>query len=142
MRVGTPRRGTRGILCMCEAARVPVIWATQAPENLAKMGAPSRAAITDAAMGERPECVILNKGPPSGSCPSAGRHRLPNAGAPKQEERRNTPVALVCRGRARNFRPVNAKGGCRLNKNSIGIPGNGGTPAEITPCLSDSAGSG
>jgi pyruvate kinase len=32
-------------------------------ENLAKTGTPSRATITDAAMGERAECVMLNKGP-------------------------------------------------------------------------------
>jgi pyruvate kinase len=42
---------------------MPVIWATQVLENLAKEGIPSRAEITDAAMGERAECVMLNKGP-------------------------------------------------------------------------------
>jgi pyruvate kinase len=51
------------ILWVSEAAHVPVIWATQVLENLAKTGAPSRAEITDAAMGERAECVMLNKGP-------------------------------------------------------------------------------
>lgn len=51
------------ILWVCEAAHIPVIWATQVLENLAKKGAPSRAEITDAAMGERAECVMLNKGP-------------------------------------------------------------------------------
>ena len=51
------------ILWFCEAAHVPVIWATQVLESLAKKGAPSRAEITDAAMGERAECVMLNKGP-------------------------------------------------------------------------------
>ena len=51
------------ILWLCEAAHVPAIWATQVLENLAKRGAPSRAEITDAAMGERAECVMLNKGP-------------------------------------------------------------------------------
>jgi pyruvate kinase len=51
------------ILWICEAAHVPVIWATQVLEHLAKEGAPSRAEITDAAMGERAECVMLNKGP-------------------------------------------------------------------------------
>jgi pyruvate kinase len=40
-----------------------VIWATQVLENLAKDGVPSRAEITDAAMSERAECVMLNKGP-------------------------------------------------------------------------------
>jgi pyruvate kinase len=51
------------ILWMCEAAHVPVIWATQVLESLAKGGMPSRAEVTDAAMGSRAECVMLNKGP-------------------------------------------------------------------------------
>ena len=51
------------ILWFCEAAHVPVIWATQVLESLAKKGVPSRAEVTDAAMGERAECVMLNKGP-------------------------------------------------------------------------------
>ncbi len=51
------------ILWICEAAHLPVIWATQVLESLAKKGHPSRAEITDAAMGERAECVMLNKGP-------------------------------------------------------------------------------
>jgi pyruvate kinase len=51
------------IMWMAEAAHVPVIWATQVLENVAKTGQPSRAEITDAAMAERAECVMLNKGP-------------------------------------------------------------------------------
>ena len=51
------------ILWAAEAAHMPVIWATQVLETLAKTGLPSRAEITDAAMGERAECVMLNKGP-------------------------------------------------------------------------------
>jgi len=51
------------ILWICEAAHIPVIWATQVLESLAKTGIPSRSEITDAAMGERAECVMLNKGP-------------------------------------------------------------------------------
>jgi pyruvate kinase len=51
------------ILWMAEASHMPVIWATQVLERLAKEGIPSRAEITDAAMGERAECVMLNKGP-------------------------------------------------------------------------------
>lgn len=51
------------ILWICEAAHVPVIWATQVLETLAKKGMPSRAEISDAAMGHRAECVMLNKGP-------------------------------------------------------------------------------
>lgn len=51
------------ILWAAEAAHMPVIWATQVLESLAKTGRPSQAEITDAAMGERAECVMLNKGP-------------------------------------------------------------------------------
>jgi pyruvate kinase len=50
------------ILCLCEAAHIPVILATQVLETLAKSGLPTRAEITDAAMGQRAECVMLNKG--------------------------------------------------------------------------------
>ena len=51
------------ILWMCEAAHVPVIWATQVLEGEAKKGRPSRAEITDAAMAQRADCIMLNKGP-------------------------------------------------------------------------------
>lgn len=51
------------VLCMCEAAHVPVVIATQVLETLAKSGLPTRAEINDAAMGIRAECVMLNKGP-------------------------------------------------------------------------------
>jgi len=51
------------LLWFCEAAHMPVVWATQVLESQAKTGYPSRAEVTDAAMGERAECVMLNKGP-------------------------------------------------------------------------------
>lgn len=51
------------ILWMCEAAEVPAIWATQVLEKETKKGLPSRAEITDAAMSQRADCVMLNKGP-------------------------------------------------------------------------------
>ncbi|EON34059.1 pyruvate kinase [Gordonia terrae C-6] len=51
------------ILWLCEAAHVPVIWATQVLDGLAKKGVPSRAEVTDAAMSRRAEGVMLNKGP-------------------------------------------------------------------------------
>ena len=51
------------IIWLCEAAHVPVIWATQILESMAKSGAPSRPEVTDAAIGIRAECVMLNKGP-------------------------------------------------------------------------------
>ncbi len=51
------------ILWLCEAAHVPVVWATQVLETLVMTGTPTRAEMTDAAMSERAECVMLNKGP-------------------------------------------------------------------------------
>ncbi|AFY55523.1 pyruvate kinase [Rivularia sp. PCC 7116] len=50
------------ILWLCEAAHIPVIWATQVLEQFVKKATPSRAEMTDAAMAERAECVMLNKG--------------------------------------------------------------------------------
>jgi pyruvate kinase len=51
------------ILWLCEAAHVPVVWATQVLETLAKKGLPTRSEVSDAALGVRAECVMLNKGP-------------------------------------------------------------------------------
>nr|WP_245192923.1 pyruvate kinase [Kocuria sp. JC486] len=51
------------IIWLCEAARVPVVWATQVLESQARSGLPSRAQVTDAGAGQRAECVMLNKGP-------------------------------------------------------------------------------
>ncbi len=50
------------ILRLCSAAHIPNVWATQVLENLAKKGTPSRAEITDAALAQQAECVMLNKG--------------------------------------------------------------------------------
>lgn len=50
------------ILWICEAAHVPVIWATQVLESLNKTGFATRSEMTDAAMGVMAECVMLNKG--------------------------------------------------------------------------------
>lgn len=54
------------ILWVCEAASVPVIWATQVLDDLVRHGTPSRGEMTDAAMAARAECVMLNKGPSVG----------------------------------------------------------------------------
>ena len=51
------------ILWLCEAAHLPVIWATEVLDQLARTGQPSRAEVTDAAEAQRAECVMLNKGP-------------------------------------------------------------------------------
>ena len=53
----------RKILWLAGAAHLPVIWATQVLESLAKKGQPTRAEVTDAAESERAACVMLNKGP-------------------------------------------------------------------------------
>ncbi|MGB5486798.1 MAG: pyruvate kinase [Lysobacterales bacterium] len=50
------------ILWVCESAHVPVIWATQVLEGLTKRGHASRAEVTDAAMAQAAEAVMLNKG--------------------------------------------------------------------------------
>jgi len=55
--------GTHQPSLCSERTSVPVIWATQVLDGLGKTGTPSRAEITDAAMGQRAECVMLDKGP-------------------------------------------------------------------------------
>lgn len=50
------------ILWVCEAADVPVIWATQVLETLNKRGIATRSEVTDAARAAQAECVMLNKG--------------------------------------------------------------------------------
>jgi pyruvate kinase len=50
------------ILWICEAAHVPVIWATQVLENLNKSGVATRSEITDAAHAALADCVMINKG--------------------------------------------------------------------------------
>ena len=51
------------MLAICNAAHIPVVWATQVLENLAKKGLPSRSEITDVVNAAKAECVMLNKGP-------------------------------------------------------------------------------
>jgi pyruvate kinase len=52
------------ILCLCEAAHLPVILATQILESLTESGLRSRPEIADALiMGRRAECVMLSNGP-------------------------------------------------------------------------------
>lgn len=51
------------IAWICEAAHIPIIWATQVLDNLVRKGIATRAEITDAAMAVRAECAMLNKGP-------------------------------------------------------------------------------
>lgn len=51
------------ILRLCAAAHVPCIWATQVLEEMARHGIPTRAEISDAALGARADALMLNKGP-------------------------------------------------------------------------------
>jgi pyruvate kinase len=50
------------ILWIAEAAHVPVIWATQVLDGMARKGIPTRAEVSDTVMSGRAECVMLNKG--------------------------------------------------------------------------------
>jgi pyruvate kinase len=59
------------LLWLCEAAQVPVVWATQVLEQLVTSGLPTRGEMTDAAMAARAECVMLNKGPNLGAAITA-----------------------------------------------------------------------
>ncbi len=56
-------KAQEGILALCGAAHIPVVWATQVLESLAKNGLPSRSEITDTINSLQSECVMLNKGP-------------------------------------------------------------------------------
>jgi pyruvate kinase len=50
------------ILWICEAAHVPVTWATQVLETLNKSGMATRSEITDATHAAMAEAVMINKG--------------------------------------------------------------------------------
>ncbi|MFN3530692.1 MAG: pyruvate kinase [Bacteroidia bacterium] len=50
------------ILWICEAAHIPVVWATQVLESLNKQGLATRSEVTDAARSAFAECVMINKG--------------------------------------------------------------------------------
>jgi len=50
------------LLRLCEAAHIPLVWATGVLDSLARRGHPTRAEMTDAAAAQRAECVMLGKG--------------------------------------------------------------------------------
>lgn len=56
-------KAQEGILEICRAAHIPVIWATNILNHLNKKGIPLRAELTDAFMGLRADCIMMNKGP-------------------------------------------------------------------------------
>jgi pyruvate kinase len=86
------------ILWLCEAASIPVIWATQVLDEFVKTGIPTRAEITDAAMAERAECVMLNKGTHVVAAVKALHELLPLMEAhPNKENIADARSALVAR---------------------------------------------
>lgn len=104
------------ILWLCEAAHVPVVWATQVLESLAKKGVPSRAEITDAAQGQRAECVMLNKGPVRGrGGPDPGLGAGADVRARLQEDGPAAGAPRVGRFRALSeLRPAQCSGRCGI----------------------------
>jgi pyruvate kinase len=51
------------ILALCEAAHIPVIWATQVLESMTEHGFPTRGEVTDAADAARADAIMLGIGP-------------------------------------------------------------------------------
>ena len=95
------------ILWICEAAHVPVIWATEVLDKLSRAGLPTRAEVTDAAMGVRAECVMLNKGPGV----VAATRALDNILRRMQAHQNKKQSMLRSLGVARNFSAARAEGG-------------------------------
>jgi pyruvate kinase len=56
-------KAQEGILEICRAAHIPVIWATDVLNRMNKKGTPLRTELTDAYMGLRADCIMINKGP-------------------------------------------------------------------------------
>ncbi len=63
--VGWKKLGTviKEVLYICNAAHVPMVWATQVLEGLSKTGTPTRSEIIDAVISSNSGCIMLNKGP-------------------------------------------------------------------------------
>lgn len=51
------------LLWLCDAAEVPVVWAPQVLEGMLGDGLVLQSETADAALGQRAECVMLEKGP-------------------------------------------------------------------------------
>jgi len=73
------------MLWICEAAHCPVIWATQVLESLAQGGIPSRAEITDAAMGHRGSRHAQQGTPHFARGAKSGRHFAKDGSPPGQK---------------------------------------------------------
>ena len=91
------------ILWLCEAAHVPVIWATQVLESLVKKGLPSRGEMTDAAMAGRAECVMLNKGPYVADAVSVARPAADRMGG---NQTKKTPKLRALRKAGKRLPPL------------------------------------
>jgi len=89
------------ILWIREAAHVPVIWATEVLDSLAKAGIPSRAEISDVVMAQRAECVMLNKGPFILPAMKVLRDIIERMGAHQHKKRAMLRALEI----ARNFKP-------------------------------------
>ncbi len=48
---------------ICEAAHIPIVWATQVLQNITATGVATSAEITDTAESARAKCVLLKSGP-------------------------------------------------------------------------------
>jgi len=78
---------------------MPVVWTAQALESLAKNGIPSRSEITDAAMGDRAECGMLNKRPVY-NCIRAHLRRCFDRRMQPHHEKKNSLLRKLHRARA------------------------------------------
>jgi pyruvate kinase len=52
-----------GIMELCDAAHIPVIWATGVLDRMNKKKIPTISELTDTYFGLRADCIMLNKGP-------------------------------------------------------------------------------
>ncbi len=87
------------LLWICEAAHIPVIWATQVLENLAKKGMPTRAEISDVSRSAHADCVMLNKGEFINNAIKTTRNiisRMQSHGYKKKSELR--PLSIATKG--------------------------------------------
>lgn len=84
------------ILRVCTAAHVPCIWATQVLDTLAHSGTPTRAEITDAAMGARAEALMLNKGANIVEAVRSLRRIRAQSGLSRADHSTEQPEQLLC----------------------------------------------
>ncbi|XP_073005275.1 plastidial pyruvate kinase 4, chloroplastic-like [Typha latifolia] len=86
------------IMAICNAAHIPVIWATQVLESLIKFGFPTRAEITDMATGTNVSCIMLNKGEHIIEAVSALDSILHNRAIRKKKKKMMLKLPLPSRG--------------------------------------------